>query len=463
MSVNPSSGEGSIQWKPIQNPTGTEQKTTATASFTHQGKCYTVTVKYSKEQLQQRYGVEQSAVDAKIKEIVSSLDIQDLVALSGVMLSSSLDEVNKTIVKQIGGQENTLEQLQASNLPLYQMINKVVSVFSQFTAASHTTPSLELRVEEEVAPDATDREVRDRSGESDVQLAFERIPTREELQQIERLRDNLSDLNPAGDELLLKVVDFNKEKNRDDLSEIFHALQAIPGNAHKDEVVQLLQGSQFRQEMGEALGLINKGDVVSIYSQGKVHDIDERLAPEEGQNACGSICAEAIRHLHQGFGIETDEELENIIVDGVKNRKAQGLGNDPLPFVQVMSKYEGMSFHVVDGIDDSDSDRKSSPNLYPYIGAFPSSGGGVLDKVLQGVEDADEAVYAVLTVKGETLMIHFNAESKPVLFDSHGKPYLGMDKGASLRQFESIGALVQHLNSCYSGNPFELNLVTVQD
>ena len=352
-----------------------------------------------------------------------------------------------------------------------------MSVFSQFQNSQTGRPALEIHVEEERRDDRRDRredERRDLRGRVDrdqfqeplVQLAFDRVPNEGEIQILARMRQQyLSDRNPVDDQVLLKVIDFNKGGNREQLVEIYHNVNALQNNQHKAEVVQLLQNLRARHELSLALGLLKEGDVTSFFSQGIVHELDRELREGEGQFACSSICAEAILHLSQGNTITTDQELEAVIIAGVKKRNAYGLRNEPVPFPQVMGKVNEqgavLDFVVVDNVDQYDTERKENPVIYPYQGVFPQGKQSSLDKVLHGLRGAGRNKYAVLTTNNESLLVYFNDKGKPVLFDSHGKPYMGMDKGASIRQFESIGDLVNHLNNAYDQCIFTAYLTEV--
>ena len=231
----------------------------------------------------------------------------------------------------------------------------------------------------------------------------------------------------------------------------------------KDDLTCLIKDELIKKSVRITTGLLLPGDLVCDYSQGRIEDFhqDKTLKKENGKNACGSICAEAILWLNTQKKTPTENQMYEILEKGIGAHKAKGYGSNAAVFGDLVEK---INQHTLQGekllaialdpssaikMDEFDTDRFSYPLLYPYQKEI---GGGV-SQVMQLMEGLsaklNQTLYGVLTCGHETVMIYSNQNGSYSVFDSHGRSYLGVSKGASIRSFNTLQGVQDHFSLLY--------------
>lgn len=221
-----------------------------------------------------------------------------------------------------------------------------------------------------------------------------------------------------------------------------------------DEVISQIKDETVQVNLRKGLHLIkNEGDIVCRDSQGK-------FGPE-GRAACGCICLHAVEHLLSGQSIRSEEEVYKIIDKGIETYRelqsderslfrADEGDSDMTVFSEVLLKL--IEKGVVKDMKPVVPDMKGIKqiNFYKDNPAIGISGQTAKDfpAVLDSLAhlSSDHQACAVLTCNGETVVISYPEPGKPTLFDSHGRKYEGMDKGASVLKFDSNRELASHLS-----------------
>ncbi len=189
-------------------------------------------------------------------------------------------------------------------------------------------------------------------------------------------------------------------------------------------------------------------DVVSNYSQG---NMPEDYDGPSGKKACAAICCEAMKAFASEKPLAKQEEIVNLMKDGIaahhnlfKKDEYRFLG-DVLGKLGVDEM--GLEPYTLDSnpLENDESvveARIASPLQIPYGGKQPQ-----LSKLLKAARAENENLCVGITCNEETLLVMIPAdENRPMkIFDSHGRPYQGEDKGASLLAFDKIDSLSDHL------------------
>jgi hypothetical protein len=208
-----------------------------------------------------------------------------------------------------------------------------------------------------------------------------------------------------------------------------------------------------------------KEDLVCELSQG-------RLDEEYGPNACAAIVMKAAIAFLDSPGkqpVDSEEEMYSLMRQGISFYKD--------------NEYQGK----IDFISILETMRKDSPEqglqiIYPksiegftdealsMCREFDSAPSGELDKDLLNIlksfdqlsEENGQKACGIFVCHGETMAVAFPQPGKPVLFDSHGRRYKDMDKGASILQFDSSEKLAEHLQGLYKkkDEPFQFIFLT---
>lgn len=459
----PGSGVGErptgLQWGAVQPGTdsaskGSTGKTTRSATFDYNHMRYTVTVDYDRSAIMTKYGVANEEVDVIIEKIFANLKLQHLSALAGYSVSTSLEDMSKAHYQPLeGGTFKPVGELKNAQPQLFQTIQKVVDVFAKYQIEEKK----EKKEEAEKKPEAGE-EVRK---QPEIQLTVEKEKAKEEppkpgisfgLERVVRKKNEpdkdaehveekfeappFSDTNPILQNATL--FDLLESYNENASSDVLRQIKDAIGNkaykpAHRDEVISAIKNPDIRKALRQEMGLLKKGDVVCPFSQGNI----EGVPPNAGINACGTICRKAIEHLTLGKAIDSEETMRTLILEGIKTH---GHGAPAKMF-------------------DEEVMLESPLKVTPYFD---------VEQGMKGALDyaSGAGAYLALTfatsLQNETLLVYYPEKGKPVLFDSHGKEYLGVSKGASLRQFENNEALLAHFQTSYVDKGFNASFFLVQ-
>lgn len=125
-----------IFWQPVttKDSDGVE-KTVLKGTFLVKGIKYTVTLKYSNENLRNKYGLNDAStnLDKVIQRIVGEIGTDTLIGMTGYKIKTSLDhDMSRSSFKPKEGENrvwNKLDTLQTSNQPLYQTMQKTIVAF----------------------------------------------------------------------------------------------------------------------------------------------------------------------------------------------------------------------------------------------------------------------------------------------------------------------------------------------
>ncbi len=231
----------------------------------------------------------------------------------------------------------------------------------------------------------------------------------------------------------------------------------------KDEMIGLIEDKELQKELRIKSGILKEGDVVCRFSQGLIEEIAPfgKLSKEDGKNACASICAEAILYMvsHDKKTIETEDEMYQVMQKGVLSHKTNGFSPKAVVFSDVVAKMNIDKERLAafapkppkdpksQTLDSFAQERYEYPLMYPF--QFSSFSGGHLSLVESLSDETGKRIFGVITSGNETVMVYRNADSSYSLFDSHGKSYLGVSKGASIRRFETLEPLQKHLEGMY--------------
>lgn len=446
MSLPVSSSDG-LNWAEVSPVEGS--RTTRMATFNVDGKNYTLTVGYNKQAIMDKYGVEVGGVDAKMEDIIDRMPTDTLKSLAGYTVSTSLDDLdNRTTYQPLGGGGDSVPftSLKKDNLPLFNTIQSVMSVFKNSLPDLSSVPSntgelVTIGVEQEkeeprkrsnlasllkVAIEDLDEEEFEQTWEpgadtipcgevssldtrsSSTRVVFERVDF-----DFADFSKNLSRKNPlkVDQEFLADVARYNDSDTEEIIDSIFNKIKGLENPNQKNEALLLITNVDNRDKLRKKLGLLKEGDVVCDFSQGKING---------GRNACASICGEAILHLASGEKIESQADMENLLMTGIEKHASE----NTVIFSDVVFPKINESGVLL---------REEGVGEILYV----------LDEALK--KDA----YCVITCKGQTVLVHFDEDKKPVLFDSHGSKYQDADRGASNRKFNSLEGVHAHLVEKY--------------
>lgn len=228
-----------------------------------------------------------------------------------------------------------------------------------------------------------------------------------------------------------------------------------------DNAVKQLRDPNVQKILRINLGLLKEGDIVCEKSQGNFISDD----PRKGENACACICLVASRTFLNKSLPKTENEMYNVMGQGIKyyeDKKLEGKvffeelleSSDISPDAKIVIPVE---YAHMRGIDQEFLDEMNkTPTLYPLEGEVRDFT-PILKVLDQTASKVDQKACGVITSNGETIVVGFTSPGKPVLFDSHGTKYKGVDKGASLRHFDSIVDMQDYMKSKFkSGGAFTM-------
>lgn len=261
---------------------------------------------------------------------------------------------------------------------------------------------------------------------------------------------NISLKNPEKNntDLIECIYSYNTSQKKDDLDEIIEKIKSLNIlNNFKDEFINLISDSSKRQDLRKTLGLIKEKDIVCEKSQGYFTG---------GQNACSPIALRAIEWLSI-CSITEPEQIYEIIQSGINDyQEKKYIGK---PKLDDVLKEFALS-HVVEMIvpnhkswplDESQTwyleMMEEDPLSFPLIGKPQEDFHKVLNFLSEESQKRLNSIFGCIVCNGETVVVHFSKTGKPLLFDSHAREYNGMDKGASLLQFNSVSNLADHLKN----------------
>ncbi len=406
------SGSGELNWGNI-NSAG--PRTTRTATFNAGGQSYTLTVGYNKQAIMDKYSVSETGVDAKMQEIIGRMSTDTLKSLAGYTVNTSLEnlESNTTYQSLSGGDSGSYASLQSSNPELYNTIHSVMDVFKNSLSSLSTVPTT---TGQQVSIGVSFEEVSDDNDElssvSGTEIRFERVDLNPKDSLVAELPKNhpLKD----DDDFLSAVVKYNDGVTDNETADaIVYKIDTLGTPDQKNAAMLLIKDVFNRDDLREEIGLLDEEDTVCDFSQGRMG----------GKLACASICGQAILHLADEQPIDSQSIMHKIMKVGITKHGA--------------AKEVNFDTVVMPRLEDNFKIEVVAENY--------------LEKALE------KGAYCVLTYQkaggNETVLVHFDKEKKPVLFNSHGSQYKGAARGASNRKFESLDKLKAHLESIYGKNP----------
>lgn len=460
-------------------------KTTISATFVEGGKTYKITIGYNEQALRQTYNIANNIpLEDEIKSIVNQLVIADLVSMAGQSVKATFGDQQQpissdhTYVKIGAANEQTLTAL-AQNPQQQQLHTTIVKVISAFATHQYLGQHpLQIEVREQSAlpqsqplppanlPPSSPPLVNLPSSSNlptDLSIKFQKAsPT-------EYLHSMLMTGNPLGadDQLLALIDNMNTSNNMQSLAQIGRVINShfpiekrTPKNKqYIDDVVNLIENENARNTLKIQMDVLKKGDIVSDISQGQLDEVD-------GPTACATICGLAIQKLAGGTGINTQADLNNLLTQGVEHHKSKQRNRTqkgPIEFTEVFKELNDDKLNIDTEYNDG-INRESDSDLYiPYSGSIK---GDKLPNLIGGIT---EGKFGVITFyKGgnvsETVLV-YRQDDKLMLLDSHGRPYFEMDKGASVRQFDSANELFAYFKSVYtrySDTVFSMSFVGVK-
>lgn len=232
----------------------------------------------------------------------------------------------------------------------------------------------------------------------------------------------------------------------------------------KDDIIRLLSDPDLKKGLRLKLGLLKEEDLVCELSQGRIN-------PSLGRNACASICVEAIFTLAKGEQIDTEQKMYEVIKNGIAAHQTRGFGTKQVFFEELATKIQenGEPQHLEahapqdesEGIysDTFKAERASTPSMYPFLNDVKDGFTDLITTLKTLSDKREKTLYGVITCKGHTTIVYFD-KGNPVLFDSAGNEYRGVNMGASILKFDTIEALNTHLKSKYEeNNPFSMLMV----
>lgn len=230
---------------------------------------------------------------------------------------------------------------------------------------------------------------------------------------------------------------------------------------------KVLSASSTEEVKGKVRTKVESKDIVCEYSQGRLTDVRKALGikntdeDNKGSLACAVICLKAVESFFTEGLPKNKEDIYRSIHEGVSQYMQEGR-QGLLEFDDVFSslnpklqdKLEVFIPSASDGIDPEIA------GLFEAIGSVQAPVSTHLDSLLQCVQNKSlEAnnICAVLTTQSPrstnaTVVIMFDENKRPALFNSHGEPYKGQDLGASLLRFEDMDKLSEYIKRTFFKN-----------
>ena len=220
-------------------------------------------------------------------------------------------------------------------------------------------------------------------------------------------------------------------------------------------------------------------DLVCDYSQGRISDVRREIKvwnldeDNQGSLACAVICMKAVQSFFVKGLPESEKQIYEIIDLGVNQYKKDGY-EGLVAFEEVLNHLSESEQALIKTIKLAEDDGVDSLAALSFevVNEFSGKVSLYLDSILDGlmkkVMETDEKMCAVITTnspKGTnaTLVIMFDTDKKPYLFNSHGENYEGESKGASLLPFNTMHDLKGYLKKTFFKNEdgnFQLKILS---
>lgn len=180
-------------------------------------------------------------------------------------------------------------------------------------------------------------------------------------------------------------------------------------------------------------------DIIAHFSQG-LYPIEGK--PQGvGRSACTSICARAIFEILTKGKIDNPDQIYPILKEGINAHISQ-YPNESIPGAKPF--------------------QNALEKLNPALAQKDKNEVKILKTQdgLAGSCSFDENQFVVLTANktnedsGETILL-FRQGDKFCVFDSHGSKFEGVDRGASVRQFDSVDDLEAFLEQRYPAESYD--------
>lgn len=215
------------------------------------------------------------------------------------------------------------------------------------------------------------------------------------------------------------------------------------------EAVRQIKNESAKYMLQKELDLIKEGDLVCDVSQGRF---------EGGEAACACICWHAVVQILQEKPVKDETQMRKVISKGIETYNTLRSGRN------VTSDTEGKLYfdailaalnekHLVQVVVPKGLDYvtgidviQAMPESIPIPGIIDENFPQVLNALDHLGQENDQKACGVMTCNGETVVVTYPEPGKPQLFDSHGRTYKGMSKGASVLTFKSTEALAAHLS-----------------
>ncbi|NGX43717.1 MAG: hypothetical protein K940chlam7_02017 [Chlamydiae bacterium] len=283
-------------------------------------------------------------------------------------------------------------------------------------------------------------------------------------EEAKKIAGNLSGKHPLKNDLdvLKKVIFINNPDKYEKTNvtklteEILNKIKGFERAEWKDDIIRLLSDSGLKRGLRLKLGLLKEEDLVCELSQGRIN-------PSLGRNACASICVEAIFTLAKGEQIDTEQKMYKVIKNGIAAHQTRGFGTKQVFFEELATKIQenGGPQHLEahapqdesEGIysDTFKAERASTPSMYPFLKEVEDGFTDLITTLKTLSDKREKTLYGVITCEGHTVVVYFD-KGNPVLFDSAGNEYRGVNMGASILKFDTLEAIDTHLKSKYKGN-----------
>lgn len=291
-----------------------------------------------------------------------------------------------------------------------------------------------------------------------------------------KIFSNYSTNNPiqSDTKAMKSIANFNQDSNTLKGDEIDKRIQKVVENLTSiggggfvtnedlDGAVNMIEDPYMQTLFRQKLNLVDKRDVVCELSQGR---LDEKY----GVNACAMICLTAATHFlsekEEQQPLKTQSQIYGLIYKGIdryKNNDCDG----KIEFTEALekakksepalSKLQFITPTHIEGFDSEMLQILGEMNL-PLDGELNTHLKPMLDALSSISDERKQKACGILTCNGETITIAFDSSNRPQLFDSHGRKYRDMDKGASLLQFNNCNDLAEHMrNNLFKTNaPFQ--------
>jgi|GEM_PF-2872326 len=208
--------------------------------------------------------------------------------------------------------------------------------------------------------------------------------------------------------------------------------------------------------------------IVCEFSQGQLGKIREKLHLQNKTNdddnmtsqACTFICMEAIKsHFDKGLP-KNEDDIYHLINEGsvkyLKRKKdqaeAQAYFNDvyQLPENKISNDYHLYPLNLpIPEAFGSATFQNATEFTYPVNSEMSP----VFEYIKTQVENSANKICAVVTTENlnsnATVLIMFDKDQKPVLFNSHGETIEGIAEGASLKTFNDMEDLAIYIKKTF--------------